>query len=191
MSTSRDDPLAPPGALTRWMAGQRVDNAVHHIRPRVLDVGCGSTAPLAAHFQSGEYVGMEPRRPACAKAATIYPQHTFYLPEDMPADARFTTVASLAVLEHVPDPKAFVAELASYLEPHGTLVLTTPHPASDKLHEIGGRLKLFSSRAQDDHEELLGRNALVDVIESAGFRVRVYKRFMFGMNQLVVADRKS
>ena len=45
--------------------------------------------------------------------------------------ARFDTIVSLAVIEHAPDPKGFLMELAGRLEKGGRIVLTTPHPLSE------------------------------------------------------------
>ena len=57
------------------------------------------------------------------------------------ADAEFDRVAVVDMLEHVPDDRAFAAELARITRPGGTLVVNTPHRRETPLrrfrHAIG------------------------------------------------------
>jgi ubiquinone/menaquinone biosynthesis C-methylase UbiE len=58
------------------------------------------------------------------------------------ADASFDRVAVVDMLEHVPDDRAFVAELARVLRPGGTLVVNTPHLKDTPLRRLRHRLGL-------------------------------------------------
>ena len=162
--------------------------AAPHLRAPVLDVGCGARAPLSTRFRPGEYIGVEPKRRARDRAERLHSGHRFLLPEELPQERRFASVAALAVLEHVSDAGAFLSELASHLEPGGTLVLTTPHPIGERVHRLGSRVGVFSSRAAEEHEHLYDRDELFDLLERVALRVQLYRRFMLGMNQLVVAS---
>ena len=58
------------------------------------------------------------------------------------ADGSFDRVAVVDMLEHVPDERAFVAELARILRPGGTLVVNTPHLKRSALKRLRDRLGL-------------------------------------------------
>ena len=58
------------------------------------------------------------------------------------ADASFDRVAVVDMLEHVPDDRAFVAELSRILRPGGTLVVNTPHLKHTGLKRLRDRLGL-------------------------------------------------
>lgn len=57
-------------------------------------------------------------------------------------DRSFDSVAVVDMLEHVPDDRAFVAELARILRPGGTVVVNTPHLKHSALKRLRDRLGL-------------------------------------------------
>ena len=100
-------------------------------RARVLDFGCGSgegTAAMAAHATS--IVGVDIAEGAITHAAmNNAAPNIAYERIDGPVsrqDGGFDVVCSFQVLEHVPDPAAYLAEARRLLRPGGTLLLTTP-----------------------------------------------------------------
>lgn len=95
----------------------------------------------------------------------------------------------LALLEHLPSPAGALARAAALLSPTGRVVTTTPHPAGRAPLELGARLGLLSSHADEEHETLLGRDALADAGRAAGLALTAYRRFLFGLNQLAVFER--
>jgi 2-polyprenyl-3-methyl-5-hydroxy-6-metoxy-1,4-benzoquinol methylase len=63
---------------------------------------------------------------------------------------RFDAVVTLDVIEHIfqDNEDAFVARLASVLEPHGVLIIGTPNITSDQYaneHSRRGHVNLFSA----------------------------------------------
>ena len=82
-----------------------------------------------------------------------------------------------------------LARLSPLLSPSGRLVATTPHPSGRWPLEAGAALGLLSSHAHDEHERLLGEADLGDAGRGAGLALIVYRRFLFGMNQLAVFSR--
>jgi SAM-dependent methyltransferase len=173
------------GLLSPFLRKQRFKAAKPYLNGRILDVGCGSGA-LAELVDSASYVGIEVDEISVNKAKQSYPRHFFQntLP---PVAEKFDTVVSLAVIEHVSDPAAFLNSLSQYLKSSkAQIVITTPHPSVDWLHDIGASVGLFSKHANEEHEDLLDEEKLRATGFAAGLRLVSYSRFLFGANQLAV-----
>lgn len=96
---------------------------------RMLDVGCnyGFGMDLGRHLYGWQTVGVEPS-PAGARGARELGLdiRAEYVTDSTEFDELFDVVLASEVLEHVPDPAAFLRTLARLLTPDGVLVLTTP-----------------------------------------------------------------
>ena len=184
------------GLLTRRVGDARLAAALPHLPSgsRVLDVGCGLT-DLAARIP--DYVGCDRNPDVLAQQRKKFPKRDFFewdigrgaAPAALLARAPFEGILLLAVLEHVADAAAVLARLSPLLSPGGRLVATTPHPIGRLPLEAGAALGLLSSHAHDEHETLLGREALEAAGRSSGLSLVHYRRFLLGMNQLAVFSR--
>jgi len=100
---------------------------------RVLDVGCGAGIAAEALARRGHTVlGIDAAGEALAAARAHAEGKALSLAyrdavaADLLADGlRFPVITALEVIEHVPAPSAFIAELAALLEPGGLLFLST------------------------------------------------------------------
>lgn len=127
----------------RWLHRTRRDRVIAEIlragtpeRRRALEVGPGSgiyLPTLCERFETVTALDVEPAhldtvRAMAAGHANLVPLEADLL--TVPWEAPFDLVLCSEVLEHVPDPAAFVPGLVRALRPGGVLVLSTPQPWS-------------------------------------------------------------
>jgi 2-polyprenyl-3-methyl-5-hydroxy-6-metoxy-1,4-benzoquinol methylase len=178
----------PHGLLTPYLRRRRIDVARPLIAGRILDVGCHD-GPLCEFVPADRYVGVDVDEDVLAEAQRTHPEHRFMHVDAIDADARFDTLVSLAVIEHVPDPEAWLRRWSGHVVRGGRVVLTTPNARWEPLHGLAAKARLTSVDAHDHHESVLDRSALEAVIDAVGLKLVLYRRFLAGMNQLVVAER--
>ena len=135
------DPDGPMRPLHR-MNPARIDwitaRIAHHFgpdaRPAVLDVGCGAGLaaealaragfPVTAIDAAADVIAIA--RDHAADMGDTAPAYRVATTEDLAAEGlRFPVISALEVIEHVPDPAAFVAALRGLLAPGGLLVMST------------------------------------------------------------------
>ena len=111
----------------------------HGFRPlegrTALDVGCGAgllAEPLARLGAKITAIDAAPELVAAAKAhAQAQALDIDYRAATVEAvGGQFDLVTAMEVIEHVADPKSFVAALAARLAPGGLLILSTPNATS-------------------------------------------------------------
>jgi len=138
---------------------------------RLLDVGCGFgfTLDYWQHAVGGEAVGVEPSAFGRLGAKMLGVNLHVALLADVPSlqTRQFDVVLSSEVIEHVPDPAAFVRELQRHLAPGGTLVLTTPNAGFVTQDAPLGLV--LATLSPGLHKLLLSRAALERLLGDAGF----------------------
>lgn len=176
----------PP--LTPWLRDMRIATVATYLSGDVLDIGFGS-GHLAARVAPERYYGFDTNPEAPARARAAFPRHTFS--NTLPEGRRFDRVVALAVIEHTPDPAAFLRTCARFLTQDGAIVITTPNPTLEWLHGVAAFFHLLSPEAHDQHQSVVGRAALTAAAGAAGLKVERFRYFMLGANQALVLSRQQ
>lgn len=177
------------GKLSPYLREQRFRAAERYLaKGRVLDIGCG-IGMLTRYVSADRYLGVDLDRGSVEDARREHPTYRFMTLDDFASHdptEQFDTIVGLAVIEHVPDPKAWLAEMKRRLAPGGRMVLTTPHPRLEWAHTVGARLGLFSRAASEEHNVLIDQKLMKRFAGDTGLRVGEFKRFLYGANQLFI-----
>ncbi len=140
---------------------------------RVLDVGCGDGNGIAFLNGLGLRASGVEIDPLAVKAARA--RGLDVIQGDIGsagiADASFDVVTSSHVLEHVHDPRAFLAECRRVLKPGGVIVTMTPNARSELLDRHG---RNWRGLEPPRHLLLFNSDNLAKLASDVGFRdVRV------------------
>jgi SAM-dependent methyltransferase len=140
-------------------------------RGSLLDIGCGFGFALDFWTRTGrgEACGVELADYGAIGAqklgVTIYSE---LLEQCAPLSGRrFDIVYASEVIEHVPDPRAFVALLARWVADDGVLILTTPNAAF--ITRENRSTSLMAALAPGFHGFLLSPQAFEAAARAAGF----------------------
>jgi 2-polyprenyl-3-methyl-5-hydroxy-6-metoxy-1,4-benzoquinol methylase len=141
-----------------------------HSHPSLLDVGCATGALLECAAQRGYSVqGVEVCEPAARYGIErrSVPIEVGTLGSVSLPSSRYSAVHFSHVIEHVPDPRGFLAEVRRYMHHRGLGVVVTPN--SDGL-----QARLFGEQwrsAIADHVHLFRKRNLVRLLGECGFSV--------------------
>ena len=123
---------------TKWEHGIAIDDIAHGAR--VLEVGCatGTFIERMATVPGVDACGIELNRAAVAEAQRLGRRVTHESLGDLARrePRSFDVVCSFQVLEHVPDPRAFLSDSVSLLRPGGRLIFCVPHADSFIRREV-------------------------------------------------------
>jgi SAM-dependent methyltransferase len=164
---------------------------------RVLDIGCGP-----GNIFIKEYIGVEN-----GVGIDVFPydgvenviEDMVNLPFD---DCSFDTVTLIAVGGHIPKSKraAEFEEFARVLKAGGLLVMTEGEPITQLLlhkwasfyFSLQGELDMDSERGMEEEEEYcMPREELLSYLNTPPLKLVKRKRFMWGLNNVYLAEKSA
>lgn len=163
---------------------ERVIIAMKHTKGRLLDVGCGANNFVRSY---GNGIGVDVAK---WKGCDIVIKNSAKLPFK---DKSFDTVSFLACLNHIPNRNDAVKEAARVLKDDGRIIVTMITP------KLGNFIHWLRSRNDPDKQERHINNAnelmgmsheqTKSILKEAGFTKIKQKSFVFGLNNLYIAER--
>lgn len=165
---------------------ERVIMALKHTKGRLLDVGCGANNFVRSY---GNGVGVDVAEwEGCDKVIKDAAQLPF-------ADKSFDTVSFLACLNHIPNRNDAVKEAARVLKSDGRIIVTMITPKLGKfIHRLRSRNDPDNQeRHINQADELMGMSHehTKTILREAGFTKIRQKRFVFGLNNIYIAEREK
>ena len=183
--------------LSKYLAHARLSRISPHLGREVLDLGCGygelldylpsTVSRIVLLDRSSERQEAVERRLAGKKLSATFLTAEIDRDEVSLDLAPFDTVVMAALLEHLKSPEIALKNLQRLMKSGATLVLTTPTPLGGKLHWLGSYLTLVYPEAAKEHVKFYNYAALKALLEGAGFRIDHYEKFLFGLNQFLIA----
>ncbi len=155
---------------------------------RLLDIGCGWEARLLRemepHIACG--VGVDFKAPPIKtkKIQTL----SLKLQDKLPFDnSSFDFITMLAVMEHLENDEAILAECARLLRPGGGLLITVPSwYAKPVLEFLSFRLKIINPEEIKDHKRYYNREDLAALIGRVdGLELQKHSYFQWRFNNQI------
>ncbi|NPV58115.1 MAG: class I SAM-dependent methyltransferase [Actinobacteria bacterium] len=180
--------------LTPFLRRRRNKISARYAFGDILDLGCGCGESLAFIKNRGRYLGID-REPYSFEGlppGTDTSNATFILCDldnpDIPINGLFDSVLLVAVMEHLENHAKLLQWVRGVIKPGGNLIITTPPPYAAAVHVLLARIGLTHKDAVSQHHCFFDKEDMSALLSSAGFDIKLYKRFEFGLNQLFVCQ---
>jgi 2-polyprenyl-3-methyl-5-hydroxy-6-metoxy-1,4-benzoquinol methylase len=184
-------------AITRREVRQLLQ-LIHKYRPErgdFMEVGCGGEGTFLDEALAAGYsvTGVELNEECCRRIASRFGNRVTVVDKPLEQsgipDRSYDVVAMRDVLEHIPNPKPFLTEVARVMRPGGILTVQVPNIDGLVYRSVGSRhacifgfehLNYWSSRPMQQVLEKTGFRLLQIKHESTDFTLRQLTGYWFG-----------
>ena len=182
--------------LSPYIRNLRIKLVQKYVYGSVLDLGCGYEGVAYPILKPGvdAYYGIEFDEEAVEALQKKYPGAKFFakdLDDDpLQFELKFDCILMVALIEHIFNQKHLMKEVLNCLKEDGQVIITTPTPLGDFVHEIGSYLGLFYKEATEGHIIIYNKKRFQILANQFGLVICKYELFEFGCNQLVILTKK-
>jgi SAM-dependent methyltransferase len=160
---------------------ERLNAVFGSLHGRLLDIGCGPNT-LVRRYGNG--IGVDVYDWG---GGSLIVEDSSRLPF---ADHTFDTITFIASLNHIPNRRAALREARRLIKPDGQLLITMINPI---LGAIGHAIWWYSEDKQrggmgEGEVGGLWKHEIVQMCETAGFQLRLHRRFVYSMNNLYLFE---
>jgi 2-polyprenyl-3-methyl-5-hydroxy-6-metoxy-1,4-benzoquinol methylase len=181
------------GILSGYLKKKRLQMILPFIPPgaRILDIGCDNGALLEHLPAFACYMGLDSQEAVIARNRQHYRQaNVSFACANFDGFAwtgpPFDRVVLTAVLEHLDGIAPALDRLRALVAAGGLLLITTPCPLSRFVLRAGAAFRLFARDSLNEHKNYFRQS---DFLSLRGWKMDIYARFEFGLNQLVVLHK--
>lgn len=164
-----DQNLVPPPFVQTRLEEIAGEFASYRQTNRLLDIGCGAGNLLLAAQKNGwEAQGLDVSLQAVEHVRELGFEvfHGELRNAQLPAE-HFDVITAAELLEHLPDPRAELREIARLLRPGGLFWTTTPHARGLAARVLGLKWRCITP---PEHLQLFSVNGLTSLMFEVGFR---------------------
>ncbi len=160
----------------------------------VLDMGCGDgylLRKLSKKIRSG--TGIDERITPGKDGNIIF--RKFSIKRKIPfRNSTFDVVTMTAFIEHLDNPEKVLRDVNRVLKKGGLCIITTPTRRAKPLWELLVKMGLSDEEADEEgieaHKNYFSPDSLRTILEKSNFRQIHAKKFEFGMNYMVIGQKK-
>jgi 2-polyprenyl-3-methyl-5-hydroxy-6-metoxy-1,4-benzoquinol methylase len=152
-----------------WQVRRYLDSLPNSQGVHVLELGCGAGYLTYALRTAGlDCVGVDISAQAIARARALYGHDDWFHPLDefRPSGRAYDVVIALELIEHVPDPVAFIRDAVAMVKKGGAVIISTPDGDACRPGEI------WASDTPHVHLYWLGRQALRAISHACGATIQ-------------------
>jgi SAM-dependent methyltransferase len=166
---------------------QRNNLVLKYVKGRLLDIGCGNNY-LIKQYGEPSSVGID----NCDYGmGAVIIDYIYKLPF---GNASFDTVAFVASFNHIPDRVKVIQEVNRVLKDDGIVIITMITPRVGKLRHMMGWIDRaedarFNNFRQEGEREGLSDHYIINLFSNAGYRLKLRKKFLIGLNNMYVFER--
>jgi len=161
---------------------ERIEAVLPYIRGELLDIGAGDNRLVKSYPGKGTGVDIYD-----LGGGALIVEDTRHLPFD--ADS-FDTVTFVASLNHIAYRKEVLDEVYRLLRPDGRIIITMINPLMGK---VGHFLWWYGEdrKRPVDKGEVYGmfNSYIIDLLRNSGFHVVKQSRFLYFLNNLIIAQK--
>ncbi|MBU0647916.1 class I SAM-dependent methyltransferase [Patescibacteria group bacterium] len=185
------------GLLSNYLENQRIKQIVKLIplgQFDILEIGCGD-AKIIDFIRPAirTYTGIDVLSEQIKTNRQRFPTGNFIEADinqyNWP-DQKYDMIILVAFIEHLDyeqNQKLF-DNLAKVLSNNGKIIMTTPHPQAEKIHNFGSQIGLFSREAAGEHQCFFGKDLLKKLAQDTSLDMTIYRTFQFGLNQIFIFE---